>query len=680
MNYRVIISLLIFSFCLCKVKAQSMKRALLVGIGDYPFNYVKNQTWSDLSSENDLQLVSQSLYKQGFLSSNIQSLVNQNVTLELLRNAFFKLIDETQVGDVVVFHFSGHGQQVTDIPVGIIENEFLRQDENDGYDEALVLFDAPLKMYNGYKFEGHLIDDELNIYLSRLQSKVGKSGQVLVIIDACHSGTATRGFSNETFRGSSEKCIFPLEKKLGHTSEVINSDLDFQFGELNQNQGTLTVFTGCKSYQVNREYYHRSSRKQFGSLSFAFSSGLSELRPNSTYQDLFESINRFITLEFNNAQQPELESDNFKMTVFGGKIIENEPYFHIIDVKDNHLTLDAGLSQGLSNGDSIFIFPESYISVPSNVQPTGRGIVIKSDIDKSIVILNSLNSQTISVKSKNNFRAFFNPANKIETELFIKNSMKDKRTFKQLKDKFKSFGKIQFVEAGYRIILQDTLLESLGKSGIKIILSGSKLNLFGLPFKIIWNENSLDTVVRYIQNFAKIDIYRKLEFANSEIDFTVDLIKLGKINTVNHDLKFQIGDTIKLKVKNTGQKSVYFDVIDIYPNCEVHTVDESLKSYQRIGSVVRMPGDSFDYDMIIGPPCGMEQFKIIASTTKNDISPLTTLGQSKHNSRGFENNDIIQLISDNIENKNQPQSEKILAAESKISIKNIFFEINNHQN
>jgi hypothetical protein len=672
---------LIFTSCFYKIGAQSVKRALLVGIGDYPLNTEQNQTWSDLSSENDLQLVSQSLSKQGFLSSNIQLLVNQNATLESLKNSFLKLIAESQLGDIVVFHFSGHGQQVTDIPKGILENSFLNQDENDGFDEALVLYDAPLKMYKGYKFEGHLIDDELNIYLSRLQLKVGKLGQVLVIIDACHSGTATRGLSNETFRGSSEKCIFPLGKKLGYTSEVINSDLDFQFGEFNQDQGTLTVFTGCKSYQVNREYYHRSSRKQFGSLSFAFSTGLSELRPNSTYQDLFESINQFITLEFNNAQQPELESDNLKMSVFGGAIIESEPYFHIIDFKDNILTLDAGLSQGVSNGDSIFIFPESYKSVPSNVQPTGRGIVIKSDIDKSTVILNSMNSQKISLKSKNNFRAFFNPANKIQTELFIKNSMNDKRIFKQLKDKFKSFGKIQFVEAGYRIILQDTLLESVGKPGIKIILSGSKLNLFGLPFKIIWNENSLDTVVRYIQNFAKIDIYRKLEFANSEIDFTVDLVKLGEVNLGNHNLRFQIGDTIKLKVKNTGQKSVYFDIIDIYPNSEVHTVDENLKSYQqRIGSVIRMPGDSFDYDMIIGPPCGMEQFKIIACTTKNDISPLTTLGQSKHNSRGFENNDIIQLISDNIENKNQPQSEKILAAESKISIKNIFFEINNHQN
>ena len=43
------------------------------------------------------------------------------------------------------------------------------------------------------RFEDHFADDQMKFYLDQVRLKVGGEGQVIVVIDACHSGTATRG-------------------------------------------------------------------------------------------------------------------------------------------------------------------------------------------------------------------------------------------------------------------------------------------------------------------------------------------------------------------------------------------------------------------------------------------------------------------------------------------------------
>ena len=44
-----------------------------------------------------------------------------------------------------------------------------------------------------YEDDKHIIDDQLNKWLTQLRSKVGKNGKITVVTDACHSGDGTRG-------------------------------------------------------------------------------------------------------------------------------------------------------------------------------------------------------------------------------------------------------------------------------------------------------------------------------------------------------------------------------------------------------------------------------------------------------------------------------------------------------
>ena len=90
--------------------AQSNKRALVITIGDYPINFSKNQIWPDLSSDNDRQLVLKQLRIQEFPAENIVSLSEKDATANNIRSAFKSLIENSNLGDLVYVHYSGHGQ------------------------------------------------------------------------------------------------------------------------------------------------------------------------------------------------------------------------------------------------------------------------------------------------------------------------------------------------------------------------------------------------------------------------------------------------------------------------------------------------------------------------------------------------------------------------------------------
>src|SRR5690606_38059030 len=157
----------------------SEKHALIIAIGDYP----AEGGWSQISSANDVPLIKSALLTQGFAESNITTLIDNQATKQGIEDAFTALAKRIKKGDIVVIHYSGHGQQIFD------DNG----DEVDGLDEAIVPYDAFVKYTNNYKGENHLRDDELGNIIANFRNKLGENGQLLVILDSCHSGSATRG-------------------------------------------------------------------------------------------------------------------------------------------------------------------------------------------------------------------------------------------------------------------------------------------------------------------------------------------------------------------------------------------------------------------------------------------------------------------------------------------------------
>lgn len=216
----LILSFIIIAFSSFHLSAQT-KRALVIGIGEQ-----EDKSWSKINGDKDVPYVQQMLKVAEY--KNVTTLINKQATKAGIVAAFKKLTMECVAGDIVYIHFSGHGQQVTDV----------NGDEKDGWDEAWIPYDAYL-CYNEKKDKGekHLIDDELNTLLTAIRKKIGNDGKMLVVVDACHSGDSSRGHDDEIVRGVKEEFVIPIDKK--KTAEKLPEQ--------------WITLSACKDYQLNQE-------------------------------------------------------------------------------------------------------------------------------------------------------------------------------------------------------------------------------------------------------------------------------------------------------------------------------------------------------------------------------------------------------------------------------------------
>lgn len=123
------------------------KRALVVGISEY--QQTNDHAWSPIHGSNDADLIIPILKKQGFKATKI---CDKAATANRVRKELNSLITSCGTGDVVYLHFSCHGQPFED----------LDGDEEDGWDESLIPFDAQMKYQKGiYEGGNHITDDEL---------------------------------------------------------------------------------------------------------------------------------------------------------------------------------------------------------------------------------------------------------------------------------------------------------------------------------------------------------------------------------------------------------------------------------------------------------------------------------------------------------------------------------------
>ncbi|MGE7774707.1 caspase family protein [Chitinophaga sp. NPDC101104] len=111
---------------------------------------------------------------------NVRILLNESATRNAVIAAFQEhLCQNTGIrdGDTVLFYYSGHGSHAPSAPEFLALNE-----DSQGQDETLVLYDSRLPS----NFD--LADKELALLLSLVPEKA----HTVVILDSCHSGSATR--------------------------------------------------------------------------------------------------------------------------------------------------------------------------------------------------------------------------------------------------------------------------------------------------------------------------------------------------------------------------------------------------------------------------------------------------------------------------------------------------------
>lgn len=252
---------LIFTLLLISLSASSqVKRGVVIGIGDYPKEY----GWSKIHGNNDVGLIKETLREQGFMDQNIVTLIDSEATYDAIMLAFQRLLEVSAKDDVIYIHFSGHGQRITDVD---------GDEKDDMLDEAWIPYDARISYQKGvYEGERHITDDWLNGFLTSLRIKVGTKGKIIVVADACHSGSGTRGMeSEECCRGVSDVFSLPYA-----APNIIRK----------QNRVEWLYVAACQDYETNYEY-RDDDGQYYGSLSYSIAES-SGLLASASYRSAIE--------------------------------------------------------------------------------------------------------------------------------------------------------------------------------------------------------------------------------------------------------------------------------------------------------------------------------------------------------------------------------------------------------
>ena len=245
--------LMVMLLFLSSVVYAQRKQAFLVGISHYDTALTGYQ-WNDINGVEDVKLLSPVLKKQGF---HISSILDEQATYEGISRQLNQFVRNTKKGDIVYLHFSAHGQPVED----------LNGDEEDGWDESIVPIDA-YKMYKKGLYEGekHLLDDQLNKYIMRLRERIGPTGLLYVVIDACHAGRSSRA-NDETVRGT--HVGFTYHGKVFKPSA--NKQSHFRI-ECSTKLSDVLFLEACRADQVNTEI--KVGGKRYGPLSYNITQAL----------------------------------------------------------------------------------------------------------------------------------------------------------------------------------------------------------------------------------------------------------------------------------------------------------------------------------------------------------------------------------------------------------------------
>lgn len=275
------------------------KRALVIGLSEQ-----QDKAWNKINGDKDVTYVETMLKAAGF-RKNITTLVNQQATKTGIVNAFKRMTTLCKQGDIVYVHYSGHGQQMTDV----------HNDERDGLDECWIPYDACRKASASYHGEKHLTDDELNVYLNAIRNKIGAKGKLLVVIDACHSGDGTRGDDDDIVRGVEDtlKVDSLNARGLYETFEAVKS---FFMGD-NGNEKVINAkakplaerwisISACRSDQVNIEMKNPT----IGRLTYAL---WQELKKGDKVnnEEFMKRIRKFVNRNTSSRpQQPEMTGED----------------------------------------------------------------------------------------------------------------------------------------------------------------------------------------------------------------------------------------------------------------------------------------------------------------------------------------------------------------------------------
>lgn len=555
--------LLLTVFSLKALAQEPNKVALIVAISKYP----QALGWGELSSVNDIKLIKDALLRQGFKEQNIAVITDKQATLAGITAAMDQhLIQKVQPGDIAVFHFSGHGQQIED------DNG----DEGDALDESIVPYDAPAEYRPGPV--KHFRDDLMGQKLSQLRTKLGEKGNLLVIVDACHSGTMTRGGGRT--RGTSQIYASPTFKT---TQGKVRTLTDNAYNITNdaKDLAPMASFFASSPQEQNQEAVLPDGTGT-GSLSLAFSRALANADKNTSYRGLFDNIK--VEMSSLVSQQTPLAEGDLDYALFGGNALSKPAYYIIQKDEKNILSIPVGKIYGIFGNTTVKVYKADTRDTAAT-KPLATGIITAAGEYSSEI---KFDRKLTDAEIKSSW-VYLDQINYGDLGVKVRLNIADAETKKNLTSAFKNIKQATLSTDAADLYLESGM-NTFSRDSIYLVNSGQM---------IIWQVNKnvdaqklYDTLSMKVGDYARSKYLRNLALTNPAYKVSLQFVPLkcvancdnprtaqyqdDKIKTkmdAAGNIIFKEGDKFRLNIiSHSDQKRLYYTVVDIQPDNQVNVL------------------------------------------------------------------------------------------------------------
>lgn len=626
---------------------QARKRALLVGVSDYCRDSTRRECysptgkdWWNLNSAPDVEAIEQVLTSDrfGFRPDEIRVLKTKAETTHRNIVDTFKtfLIEQTQPGDIVYFHYSGHGGQVPDDDAHGPNPKV--GDELDGLDESLIPSDYVARDDGS----NNIRDDEIEQLLTSLSGR-----HVTITVDSCYSGTITRGGRSLTrglmFRGSN------VINRSG-----LRDSASGLFADRAKLSTDVVVISAARNDQSAGEIVDPQTQKAMGAFSYALVRALADARPETTYRDIFEEINEEVSRE-QFGQDPQLEGSRDNI-LFSGIARPPQPYINV-GLDGSKVMLKAGSLQGITKGSRFSIYRGGASPKSDSIS---QGEVVAIGPTSSVLNLTPSPDDKMleALRTARAFETYHNFGD-VRLSVLVDENAKSMLGEKKLRE----LGMLELVSLAGGVnnwnvrVCRGTCPDEkpfVAKNSVTFTEGLTMMRQDGSVIERIANgPRMLDEIKQAFEGEARWRLVKSLKHEDADLRLKMRLVPVTKIvqdpntklATSAIDLASEVqpqdgaqivlhdGDTVMLEVMNLGTVAPFVSVLDLrsdgqigplfpHPQIQVGVNENRIEIRNDRGGKPVWQRIPFPFVIKITEPYGPEVFKALITEERTDFSPL----------------------------------------------------------
>ncbi|MGO9272147.1 MAG: caspase domain-containing protein [Terriglobia bacterium] len=562
------------------------KLALLVGINNYKY---PDRVSPLAGSINDVEDMRQVLIgKFDFPPENILVLKDAQATHAAIIQAIqTQLIAKAQPGDIVVFHYSGHGSQMPDVTHKKIS----------GLDETIVPYDSRDPAGKVFDISGA----ELHGLLLQLAAK---TRNVTFILDSCHSGTLVRGARVRSIPADT-RTPPPLPPYAVATTRGLE--------EADTMAPLKYAFIAAATSKENA-FEHFTEGTDHGALTYFLARQLRSAKAGATYRDIMDSVVGNVTANYP-AQHPQLEGEEADQYVFGDGSSLARVYVVATSLDARRVSLDVGQAEGATVGSVYEVYPPGTKKFTPPAVPVARVELTRVDAFASEGKL--VSGARIAPFSRAVERQHSYGTSRMR--VFLDN-VEAEPTLQSIRE---ALAPLKYIE----VVSEPTVCNlQVRQAGGRIQTLGADASTLSTPVAI--NDPSVvERVVEQIRSWAKWFNVLSIHNVHPEINlqFTLKgsqtrdpMARVGR-----PDAGVVAGENVEATLQNDAERDLYIAILDLSSDGSISVVYPAEHGAEEVLKPGLALSRSFTTFVPSGRSIVTDILKVFASYKPIDLSPLT---------------------------------------------------------